>query len=162
MIEDPPLLHVRRSFARTTGAQIEAFYGLQTGFVVDAMNGRGGMDGRIKPIGDSRAFCGVALPCFARSRRQSRRFRSPLGRSTRRCRRERDGFLRRDRRYGRPPAGYDEESRRCRVRDRRFRPPSPWYPVGGSALLRRRVHPELGGPQRTWHGRPSVVVGAWR
>lgn len=65
MIDDPPLLQVRRSFARPTRAQIEAFFGLQTGFVVDAMNGRGALDGRIKPIGDSRAFCGVALPCYA-------------------------------------------------------------------------------------------------
>ena len=45
MIEDPPLLRVRRGFARPTRAQVEAFAGLQTGFVVDAMNGRGGLDG---------------------------------------------------------------------------------------------------------------------
>src|SRR3984957_19203229 len=50
MIEDPPLLQVRRGFARPTREQIEALRGLQTGFVVDAMNGRGGWDGRIKPI----------------------------------------------------------------------------------------------------------------
>jgi 4-hydroxy-4-methyl-2-oxoglutarate aldolase len=65
MIEDPPLLQIRRGFRRPARAQIEAFRGLQTGFVVDAMNGRGGMDGRIKPIGDSGVFCGVALPCHA-------------------------------------------------------------------------------------------------
>jgi len=65
MIEDPPMLRVRRGFARPTPAQVEAFAGLQTGFVVDAMNGRGGLDGRIKPVTDARAFCGVALPCYA-------------------------------------------------------------------------------------------------
>ena len=65
MIEDPPLLQIRRNFARPARAQIEAFYGLQTGFVVDAMNGRGAMDGRIKPVGGSGGFCGVALPCHA-------------------------------------------------------------------------------------------------
>jgi 4-hydroxy-4-methyl-2-oxoglutarate aldolase len=65
MIEDPPLLQVRRNFARPPRAQIEALRGLQTGFVVDAMNGRGGLDGRIKPIAESGAFCGVALPCYA-------------------------------------------------------------------------------------------------
>src|SRR3984957_5963479 len=65
MIEDPPLLQVRRGFARPTREQIEALRGLQTGFVVDAMNGRGGLDGRIKPITEARAFCGVALPCYA-------------------------------------------------------------------------------------------------
>ena len=64
MIEDPPLLQIRRRFTRPGRAQIEAFRGLQTGFAVDAMNGRGGMDGRIKPIGGG-AFCGAALPCHA-------------------------------------------------------------------------------------------------
>jgi 4-hydroxy-4-methyl-2-oxoglutarate aldolase len=29
------------------------------------MNGRGGLDGRIKPIAEARVFCGVALPCYA-------------------------------------------------------------------------------------------------
>jgi 4-hydroxy-4-methyl-2-oxoglutarate aldolase len=65
MIEDPPLLQIRRRFRRPSRAQIEVFFGLQTGFVVDAMNGRGGMDGRIKPIGGGGAFCGIALPCHA-------------------------------------------------------------------------------------------------
>ena len=65
MIEDPPLLQIRRGFIRPTSAQVEAFRGLQTGFVVDAMNGRGAMDGRIKPVAGSGAFCGVALPCHA-------------------------------------------------------------------------------------------------
>ncbi len=65
MIEDPPLLQIRRSFVRPTAAQVEAFSGLQTGFVVDAMNGRGALHGRIKPIGTFQSFCGVALPCYA-------------------------------------------------------------------------------------------------
>ena len=65
MIQDPPLLQIRRKFPRATRAQIKAFQGLQTGFVVDAMNGRGGMDGRIKPIGGGGAFCGAVLPCHA-------------------------------------------------------------------------------------------------
>lgn len=65
MIDDPPLLLVRRNFARPAESQVAAFAKLPTGFVVDAMNGRGGLDGRIKRIGYSRAFCGVALPCYA-------------------------------------------------------------------------------------------------
>jgi 4-hydroxy-4-methyl-2-oxoglutarate aldolase len=65
MIEDPPLLQIRRKFARPSRLQIEALTGLQTGFVIDAMNGRGALDGRIKPIGGSRGFCGAALPCHA-------------------------------------------------------------------------------------------------
>jgi 4-hydroxy-4-methyl-2-oxoglutarate aldolase len=65
MIEDPPLLQIRRRFARPTSAQIDAFRGLQTGYVIDAMNGRGALDGSIKPIAGSAGFCGVALPCHA-------------------------------------------------------------------------------------------------
>ena len=65
MIEDPPLLTVRRRFPRPSAAQLKAFAGLQTGFVVDAMNGRGGLDAHVKPIGGAKPFCGVALPCHA-------------------------------------------------------------------------------------------------
>jgi 4-hydroxy-4-methyl-2-oxoglutarate aldolase len=65
MIEDPPLLIVRRRFARPSAGQLKPFAGLQTGFAVDAMNGRGGLDARIKPIGVPKPFCGVALPCEA-------------------------------------------------------------------------------------------------
>ena len=61
MIEDPPLLTVRRRFARPTPAQVAAFAGLPTGFVIDAMNGRGALDGAVKPVGGSAAFCGVAV-----------------------------------------------------------------------------------------------------
>jgi 4-hydroxy-4-methyl-2-oxoglutarate aldolase len=65
MIEDPPLLTIRRRFARPSAVQVANFTGLQTGFVVDAMNGRGALDARVKPIGGSAAFCGVALTCEA-------------------------------------------------------------------------------------------------
>jgi 4-hydroxy-4-methyl-2-oxoglutarate aldolase len=66
MIEDPPLLTVRRRFARPTRAQLDAFAGVPTGFVADAMNGRGALDARIKPIGRAPAsFHGVAITCHA-------------------------------------------------------------------------------------------------
>ena len=65
MIEDPPMLQVRRRFPRPSAAQVKAFAGLQTGFVVDALNGRGALDALIKPIGPNQSFCGVALPCYA-------------------------------------------------------------------------------------------------
>ena len=65
MIEDPPLLQIRRRFSRPTDAEVDVFRGLQTGYVVDAMNGRGAMDGRIKPVAGSAPFCGVALTCHA-------------------------------------------------------------------------------------------------
>ena len=63
MIADPPLLQIRRNFARPSAEQLAAFAGLQTGFIVDAMNGRGALDGRVKPIGPAQTFCGIALPC---------------------------------------------------------------------------------------------------
>lgn len=66
MIEDPPLLTVRRAFARPSAAQLAAFSGAPTGFVADAMNGRGALDARIKPIGRTpAAFAGVAVTCHA-------------------------------------------------------------------------------------------------
>jgi 4-hydroxy-4-methyl-2-oxoglutarate aldolase len=66
MIEDPPLLTVRRRFARPARAQLDAFAGVPTGFVADAMNGRGALDARIKPIGRTPAsFHGVAITCHA-------------------------------------------------------------------------------------------------
>ena len=63
MIEDPPLLTIRRRFARPSASQIAAFSGLQTGYVVDAMGGRGALDESIKSIAGPQPFCGVALPC---------------------------------------------------------------------------------------------------
>jgi 4-hydroxy-4-methyl-2-oxoglutarate aldolase len=50
MIKDPPLLTIRRAFNRPDPAILAAFQGAQTGNVVDAMNGRGSMDFRIKPL----------------------------------------------------------------------------------------------------------------
>lgn len=66
MIEDPPLLTVRRGFPRPSAAQMAAFAGAPTGFVADAMNGRGALDARIKPVGRTpAAFAGVAITCHA-------------------------------------------------------------------------------------------------
>ena len=62
MIEDPPLLTMRRNFSRPTTEQLAVFEGVQTGFVVDAMQGRGALDFRIKPIDNGQAtFHGVAV-----------------------------------------------------------------------------------------------------
>ncbi|GLS20628.1 diguanylate cyclase [Labrys miyagiensis] len=63
MIEDPPLLQIRRNFPRPSAEQVAAFAGVQAGFVVDAMNGRGAVNYRIKPITVAQSFHGVALPC---------------------------------------------------------------------------------------------------
>jgi 4-hydroxy-4-methyl-2-oxoglutarate aldolase len=65
MIVDPPLLKVRRHFVRPSAAMLAAFAGLPTGFIVDALGGRGALDGRVKPIGEANRFCGVAVTCAA-------------------------------------------------------------------------------------------------
>ncbi len=63
MIEDHPILKIRRNFPRPTRPQVAAFAGLPTGWVVDALMGTGALDHRIKPIGNVMSFCGVALTC---------------------------------------------------------------------------------------------------
>lgn len=66
MIEDAPLLTIRRRYPRPTPAEVGAFAGVPTGFVVDALGGAGGLDHRIKPIGTSAPnFAGAALTCHA-------------------------------------------------------------------------------------------------
>jgi 4-hydroxy-4-methyl-2-oxoglutarate aldolase len=65
MIEDPPLLTIRRTFARPDRALVDAFAGTPTSFIVDAMEGRGALECRIKPLpGTPTRFVGTALPCF--------------------------------------------------------------------------------------------------
>jgi 4-hydroxy-4-methyl-2-oxoglutarate aldolase len=66
MIDDPPLITLCRPRRRPAASQIAALDGVPTGFLVDAMGGRGGLDAAVKPIIGSRStFCGVALPCHA-------------------------------------------------------------------------------------------------
>lgn len=66
MIEDPPLLQIRRNFPRPTAAQIAAFRGAETGNIVDSMDGRGALAANIKPLDPDRAaFCGPAVTCQA-------------------------------------------------------------------------------------------------
>lgn len=54
MIEEPPILTLKKSFPRPGAAQIEAFRGLPTGFVCDAMHGQGALDSSVAPIGFGR------------------------------------------------------------------------------------------------------------
>ena len=64
MIEDPPLLKIRRNFERPQQADIAALAGLQTGYIVDALGGRGALDYRIKPLAPlSGTMVGVAVTC---------------------------------------------------------------------------------------------------
>lgn len=64
MIKDPPILTIRRRFARPDAALVESFRGVPTGYLVDAMGGRGGLHHAIKPLFPERALlCGVAITC---------------------------------------------------------------------------------------------------
>ena len=64
MIVDPPLLTVRRRFPRPATKRLRALAGVQTGHLVDAMEGRGALDASIKPINrDHAIFVGTALTC---------------------------------------------------------------------------------------------------
>lgn len=62
MLEDPPLLVVKRAGPRPDDTLIARLRGAQTGHVVDAMDGRGALSAAIKAVDTARAsFVGVAL-----------------------------------------------------------------------------------------------------
>jgi 4-hydroxy-4-methyl-2-oxoglutarate aldolase len=65
VIENPPLLTIRRNFPRPTAADLAAFANSPTGHLVDSMNGRGALAYKIKPVSEATVFCGVALTCEA-------------------------------------------------------------------------------------------------
>lgn len=62
MIENPPLLTIHRGHSRPDRALLEAFRGALTSHLADAMEGRGAVDWRIKPLDLANAsFVGPAL-----------------------------------------------------------------------------------------------------
>ena len=64
MIKDPPLLTIRRDFPRPSAQDVAAFANVPTGYAVDAMNGRGALDYRIKPLAPATSvMVGVAITC---------------------------------------------------------------------------------------------------
>jgi 4-hydroxy-4-methyl-2-oxoglutarate aldolase len=66
MIKDPPLLSIRRRFARPPADLVSAFKGVPTGHLVDAMGGRGCLPATIRPLfPDNAGMVGVALTCHA-------------------------------------------------------------------------------------------------
>ena len=66
MIENPPLLTIHRGHRRPSAALIEAFRGALTSHLADAMEGRGAVDWRIKPLDPANAsFVGSALTAHA-------------------------------------------------------------------------------------------------
>jgi 4-hydroxy-4-methyl-2-oxoglutarate aldolase len=66
MITDPPLLKIRRGFKRPSSKLLAGFAGVPTGYLVDAMGGRGCLDYRIKPLVQrEEVMVGVAVTCNA-------------------------------------------------------------------------------------------------
>ncbi len=66
MIENPPLLTLHRGWRRPDPDLIERFGGVQTANLVDAMEGRGALDWRIKPLDPANAsVVGPALTAYA-------------------------------------------------------------------------------------------------
>ena len=66
MLDNPPLVTIHRGFRRPDPALIERFRGAQTSHLADAMEGRGALDYRIKPVDPANAsFVGPALTAFA-------------------------------------------------------------------------------------------------
>lgn len=62
MLHEPPILTVKRSWRRPDAALVAKLRGAQTGHLTDAMDGRGAMDFRIKPLDPAHAqFVGVAI-----------------------------------------------------------------------------------------------------
>lgn len=65
MIKEPPALTVKSNRRRPSDAQIAAFQGTPTGFVVDALFGDGALASDIKPIGEGRDIdCVAAGPAL--------------------------------------------------------------------------------------------------
>jgi regulator of RNase E activity RraA len=66
MLDNPPLLTIHRDFSRPDPALVARFRGAQTSHLADAMEGRGALDRRIKPLDPTNAiFVGPALTAFA-------------------------------------------------------------------------------------------------
>lgn len=66
MLDNPPLLTIHRGHRRPDPALVAQFRGAQTSHLCDAMDGRGALDYRIKPLDPANAvFAGPALTAFA-------------------------------------------------------------------------------------------------
>jgi 4-hydroxy-4-methyl-2-oxoglutarate aldolase len=66
VLDNPPLVTIHRGFRRPAPGLIEGFRGAQTSHLADAMDGRGALDYRIKPVDPANAsFIGPAITAFA-------------------------------------------------------------------------------------------------
>ncbi len=65
---EPVPLTIRRNWTRPSQDVLEAFRGIPTGFVVDALGRFAAIDHRIKAVWDGPAFVGSALPVWSTAR----------------------------------------------------------------------------------------------
>ena len=66
MIEDPPLLTLKRNTRRPARDKVDALANASTGVLVDCLGGRGALCQSVKPVNpDASHFAGVALTCDA-------------------------------------------------------------------------------------------------
>lgn len=64
MLEDPPVLTIKKTWARPSAEKLARLKGVQTGQAVDAMDGRGGLDASIKPLDPACSLIlGMAITC---------------------------------------------------------------------------------------------------
>jgi 4-hydroxy-4-methyl-2-oxoglutarate aldolase len=64
MLEDPPVLTIKRVWKRPAKAKLARLEGVQSGQAVDAMDGRGALDAAIKPLDPACAVVlGTAVTC---------------------------------------------------------------------------------------------------
>ena len=65
---EPHALTIRKGWPRPEAARLEAFRGIASGFVVDALGREGAIDHRIRPVWEGPAFVGAALPVATTAR----------------------------------------------------------------------------------------------
>ena len=66
MIDDPPLVRLRRRVPRPTAEQLGALRGTPTGYIADALHGRASLGREVKPVvPEQAAFCGTAVTIHA-------------------------------------------------------------------------------------------------
>jgi len=64
MLEDPPILTIKRAWTRPAPALLARLKGVQTGQAIDAMDGRGALAAEIKPLDPACCtFVGTAITC---------------------------------------------------------------------------------------------------
>ena len=156
MIEDPPLLTIRRGFARPPSATVAAFAGLPTGHAVDAMGGRGALDYRVKPLAPmTSVMVGVAMTCHCGPADNLALFAAlAAARTGDILLAAADGYAATSI-AGDLLDGHGAQSRLAGSRDRRRRARSRGHSRRRSAGFLRRRDAQFAGPQRPRHGRAS-------